>query len=130
VSTQRWTITRDYQNRDCLCPVDRLDENQKHIHDRQAWDQSPSDSGVPFPPYPDFLIEIAHREFTFEAPLLNGQEPTGRCRDCDQINVGQTGEYPCKTCGLPTTWDDRQSSPVDWWVECQRERCPEGVEPT
>ena len=28
------------------------------------------------------------------------------CKSCNQINVGQQGEYPCKQCGLPTQWDN------------------------
>lgn len=24
------------------------------------------------------------------------------CRTCEQVDRGQTGEYPCKECGLPT----------------------------
>lgn len=27
------------------------------------------------------------------------------CKSCGQSNIGQTGEYPCKVCKLPTTWD-------------------------
>ncbi|MDD5517873.1 MAG: hypothetical protein PHV98_00795 [Candidatus Omnitrophica bacterium] len=25
---------------------------------------------------------------------------------CNCIDVGQTGEYPCPVCGLPTVWDE------------------------
>lgn len=32
-----------------------------------------------------------------------------KCPDCGQSNVGQTGEYPCPTCGLPTLWDSKSS---------------------
>jgi hypothetical protein len=28
-----------------------------------------------------------------------------QCPDCGQIAEGQTGEYPCPTCGLPRMWD-------------------------
>ncbi len=28
------------------------------------------------------------------------------CDKCGQKDIGQTGEYPCEACGLPTTWDD------------------------
>ncbi len=31
------------------------------------------------------------------------------CNTCHQMNVGQTGEYPCVECGLPTVWDDMES---------------------
>ena len=33
------------------------------------------------------------------------QEP---CPKCGQIWQGQTGEYPCELCGLPTVWDEVQ----------------------
>jgi hypothetical protein len=33
-----------------------------------------------------------------------------KCPDCGQSNVGQTGEYPCPTCGLPTLWDSESSA--------------------
>lgn len=28
------------------------------------------------------------------------------CGKCGQRDMGQTGEYPCSECGLPTTWDE------------------------
>jgi len=28
-----------------------------------------------------------------------------KCKKCKQEDKGQTGEYPCKECGLPTVWD-------------------------
>ncbi len=28
------------------------------------------------------------------------------CPKCRQVDLGQTGEYLCSTCGLPTTWDE------------------------
>lgn len=33
---------------------------------------------------------------------------TNRCPKCGQIDEGQTGEYPCVLCGLPTTYDKEQ----------------------
>ena len=27
------------------------------------------------------------------------------CSECGQSDHGQTGEYPCPSCALPTTWD-------------------------
>ena len=27
------------------------------------------------------------------------------CPACGQTDEGQTGEYPCPNCGLPTLWD-------------------------
>ncbi len=27
------------------------------------------------------------------------------CEKCGQMDVGQTGEYPCPVCGVPTVWD-------------------------
>lgn len=115
----RWTVTRDYENQDALCPVERVDEAWAMKSARFAWENSAAPMGE-CPPLPDFLIPIAHREFTFEAPILNGKEPAGRCPECDQVDVGQTGEYPCKACGLPTTWDDVERMTVDQWVEGQR----------
>jgi hypothetical protein len=29
-----------------------------------------------------------------------------RCAKCGQADNGQTGEYPCSVCGVPTVWDD------------------------
>ena len=28
------------------------------------------------------------------------------CPKCGQTDHGQTGEYPCPECGLPTVWDE------------------------
>ena len=28
------------------------------------------------------------------------------CKKCGQVDNGQTGEYPCSECGLPTTHDN------------------------
>lgn len=28
------------------------------------------------------------------------------CLKCKQVDIGQTGEYPCSGCGLPMVWDD------------------------
>jgi len=30
------------------------------------------------------------------------------CSHCGQVDMGQTGEYPCPVCGLPTVWDERE----------------------
>ena len=45
-------------------------------------------------------------------PLTPGDETTQfddsallKCPVCGQTNLGQTGEYPCSACGLPTVWD-------------------------
>ena len=35
---------------------------------------------------------------------------TERCQKCGQKDQGQTGEYPCPECGLPTVWDDIEDS--------------------
>lgn len=29
-----------------------------------------------------------------------------RCPKCKQVDIGQTGEYPCSECGLPMVWND------------------------
>lgn len=34
-----------------------------------------------------------------------------QCLACQQTDVGQTGEYPCLICGLPTAWDARVAEP-------------------
>lgn len=34
---------------------------------------------------------------------MNNSAP---CPKCNQTNQGQTGEYPCPECDLPTLWDD------------------------
>ena len=31
------------------------------------------------------------------------------CKTCNQTDHGQTGEYPCPECGLPTVWDRKQT---------------------
>lgn len=28
------------------------------------------------------------------------------CQTCGQIDTDQTGEYPCRTCGVPTVHDE------------------------
>ncbi len=28
------------------------------------------------------------------------------CVKCGQINIGQSGEYPCTVCKLATVWDE------------------------
>lgn len=32
---------------------------------------------------------------------------SGGCAACGQSDTGQTGEYPCKSCGLPTEHDQK-----------------------
>ena len=29
------------------------------------------------------------------------------CESCGQVDIGQTGEYPCKACGLPVEHDQK-----------------------
>jgi hypothetical protein len=48
-------------------------------------------------------------------PLTPGDEETRFddtehlvCPKCHQANVGQTGEYPCMVCGLPTVHDAKK----------------------
>lgn len=36
--------------------------------------------------------------------MLTPPAPTA-CPSCGQTDKGQTGEYPCPSCGLPRTWD-------------------------
>ncbi len=54
-------------------------------------------------PYPKEISEVlrttdATRIFRFQKLMV--------CNKCGQIDIGQTGEYPCPECGLPTTWDE------------------------
>jgi len=37
--------------------------------------------------------------------MTDKDRPTGPCTECNQTDKGQTGEYPCKLCGLPTEHD-------------------------
>jgi hypothetical protein len=49
----------------------------------------------------------------FPTPQPAPAAPTEPCKDCGQRDIGQYGEYPCKTCGLPKTWgNDPQPSPA------------------
>lgn len=34
---------------------------------------------------------------------------SAKCPECGQKDEGQTGEYPCSTCGLPGVWDERET---------------------
>jgi len=38
--------------------------------------------------------------------ILSVNSSDQACTDCGQLDSGQTGEYPCKTCGLPTVHDE------------------------
>jgi uncharacterized Zn finger protein (UPF0148 family) len=35
------------------------------------------------------------------------------CEKCGQVDMGQTGEYACPECGLPTTWDTAHPAPAE-----------------
>jgi hypothetical protein len=43
--------------------------------------------------------------------------PRKKCPKCGQVDIGQTGEYPCSECGLPTTWDGIPQSAADRKLE-------------
>jgi hypothetical protein len=47
--------------------------------------------------------ESVMRELYPFSELADKKEP---CPKCGQTLQGQTGEYPCELCGLPTMWDD------------------------
>ena len=32
------------------------------------------------------------------------------CNLCGQVDSGQTGEYVCKSCGLPAVWDSEEAA--------------------
>jgi len=38
---------------------------------------------------------------------LSETRPLPACPNCGQCDVGQTGEYNCPICGLPTVWDEK-----------------------
>lgn len=40
------------------------------------------------------------------ATALEARDTEDACKTCGQIDSGQTGEYCCKECGLPTVHDD------------------------
>jgi len=42
-----------------------------------------------------------------------GMIHTSACEKCGQVDAGQTGEYPCKGCGLPMVHDDNVSSETE-----------------
>ena len=52
---------------------------------------------------PDLLVAHTPKPETEEDP---GEEKREPCKKCGQIDNGQTGEYPCSECGLPTILDD------------------------
>ena len=48
---------------------------------------------------------------------------TAECPTCGQIDIGQTGKYPCPECGLPRVWDDRPLTPenIAWGEQKAKE---------
>lgn len=46
------------------------------------------------------------------------------CSKCGQINQGQTGEYPCEVCGLPTMHDE----PCCDYYGCHKPLAPDQAE--
>ena len=38
----------------------------------------------------------------------SGSIASRTCKTCSQFDYGQTGEYPCRVCGLPTLHDAAQ----------------------
>lgn len=52
--------------------------------------------------YCSFPEEISEQE------ILDFMD-TGKCSKCGQEERGQTGEYPCPECGIPTVHDEPQN---------------------
>lgn len=48
--------------------------------------------------------------------LEKEKEMVGRCGLCGQVDRGQTGEHPCRECGLPWIWDDVREPQELWQV--------------
>lgn len=48
---------------------------------------------------------------------------SNRCEKCGQEDVGQTGEYPCARCGLPTAHDQAATLPK----RCLGKNCHAGA---
>ena len=44
-------------------------------------------------------------EKRFKVWIAQGVVREKPCPKCGQTDIGQTGEYPCNSCGLPTLWD-------------------------
>lgn len=51
-----------------------------------------------------------------------------RCPTCGQTNIGQTGEYPCAACGLPTLHDPDSADELPSLEESRRELRAEGID--
>jgi hypothetical protein len=49
----------------------------------------------------------------------------GLCDTCHQRDIGQTGEYPCTKCGLPTLHD-----PPAGWVSLHGRLVARAMKPT
>lgn len=51
----------------------------------------------------DQIISEGEREFE------GSWVPQYRCKECSQLDVGQEGEYPCPSCGVPTQWSELEA---------------------
>lgn len=45
---------------------------------------------------------------------MNTQDAqSSACISCNQIDIGQTGEYPCPGCGIPRLHDEKPAHTID-----------------
>ena len=60
----------------------------------------------------NLICERTEKEWFCESCGLTFTTPDENCGECGSVELGQTGEYPCVSCGRPRTWDDGQD---DLW---------------
>jgi len=53
----------------------------------------------------DDCAEAERNSESFEQFKARKLEELNACPKCGQVDTGQTGEYPCSECGLPTMHD-------------------------
>lgn len=49
---------------------------------------------------------------------MSEEDKNKRCPKCGQTDIGQTGEYTCSECGLPTAWDVNEDIDKAECVDC------------
>ena len=58
----------------------------------------------------NLISQRAEEEWFCESCGLTFSAPGENCSECGSVELGQTGEYPCVSCGRPWTWDDGQEN--------------------
>lgn len=80
-------------------------EALEHIEEELMWleDTVKGDDGDRITRLRGYIHRLASAQSTSE----------GACPACGQVDVGQTGEYPCRVCGLPLLHDALARKEVD-----------------